>query len=192
MGVGAGESGPVLASYLIGAALIAGISWLDDIRTLPSWVRLATHSLGAALAIAGCGAWDTVTLPITGPVALGGLGTIVTFLWIVGLTNAYNFMDGIDGIAGSQAAVAGIGWALIGGSAGQPLILMLGLLVAATALGFLRHNWSPARIFMGDVGSTFLGYTFATLPLLARCGCPHPELSALAGGGIASGLAVRI
>jgi UDP-N-acetylmuramyl pentapeptide phosphotransferase/UDP-N-acetylglucosamine-1-phosphate transferase len=87
-------------------------------------------------------------------------------LWIVGLTNAYNFMDGIDGIAGGQALVAGLGWALLGTVAGAPIVGGLGTLVSCSSLGFLLHNWYPAGIFMGDVGSAFLGYTLAVLPLL--------------------------
>jgi UDP-N-acetylmuramyl pentapeptide phosphotransferase/UDP-N-acetylglucosamine-1-phosphate transferase len=83
------------------------------------------------------------------------------------LLNAYNFMDGIDGIAGGQGAVAGVGWAITGWLAGIPAVLVLGMLLAGSCAGFLRHNWSPARIFMGDVGSTFLGFSFAALPLMA-------------------------
>jgi UDP-N-acetylmuramyl pentapeptide phosphotransferase/UDP-N-acetylglucosamine-1-phosphate transferase len=149
-----------------GAALIAVVSWLDDLRSLPNWVRFAAHSLGAVFAILGFGYWGSMDLPLLGAVPLGWLGLIITFLWIVGLTNAYNFMDGIDGIAAGQAIVAGLGWTILGWSDNQPLVVALGLLLAASSLGFLRHNWSPARIFMGDVGSAFLGYTFAVLPVV--------------------------
>jgi UDP-N-acetylmuramyl pentapeptide phosphotransferase/UDP-N-acetylglucosamine-1-phosphate transferase len=75
-------------------------------------------------------------------------------------------MDGIDGIAGGQAFVAGLGWAVAGFLSGNTFIMFFGLLIAASSLGFLFHNWSPAKIFMGDVGSAFLGYTFAVLPLI--------------------------
>ena len=85
--------------------------------------------------------------------SLGWLGLIITFLWIVGLTNAYNFMDGIDGIAGGQAVVAGMGWAVLGWLTVQPLVGLMGVLLAAASLGFLGHNWPPARIFMGDVAA---------------------------------------
>jgi UDP-N-acetylmuramyl pentapeptide phosphotransferase/UDP-N-acetylglucosamine-1-phosphate transferase len=87
-------------------------------------------------------------------------------------------MDGIDGLAGSQAIVAGMGWALLGSLSNQPLIGGLGILLAASSLGFLRHNWPPARIFMGDVGSAFLGFSFAALPLLAA----SAETAGTAGG----------
>jgi UDP-N-acetylmuramyl pentapeptide phosphotransferase/UDP-N-acetylglucosamine-1-phosphate transferase len=88
--------------------------------------------------------------------------------WIVGLTNAYNFMDGIDGIAGGQAVVAGLGWAYLGAAVDAPAIEAVAWAVALSSAAFLAHNWSPARIFLGDVGSGFLGYTFAALPFLAR------------------------
>jgi len=88
-------------------------------------------------------------------------------LWFVGLVNVYNFMDGIDGIAGLQAVVAGVAWAVIGAELSLPMVQLMGALVASSALGFLTLNWHPAKIFMGDAGSTVLGFLFATLPFLA-------------------------
>jgi UDP-N-acetylmuramyl pentapeptide phosphotransferase/UDP-N-acetylglucosamine-1-phosphate transferase len=160
------ELWPALLAYPIGAALIAGVSWIDDLRSLSNRVRFATHSLAAMLAIWSYGYWHTVRLPLVGDLGLGLFGPLLSFFWIVSLTNAYNFMDGIDGIAGSQAVVAGLGWAMLGWIAEQPMVGALGLLVASSSLGFLGHNWPPARIFMGDVGSAFLGYTLAVLPFV--------------------------
>ena len=88
-------------------------------------------------------------------------------VWGVGLTNAYNFMDGIDGIAGAQAVVAGAVWGVAGAWLGVPSVAFVGACVAAATLGFLVHNRPPARIFMGDVGSATLGFAFAALPLVA-------------------------
>ena len=156
-----------LLAYLSGAILIATVSWLDDLHSLPNRVRFAAHSLGAIALIVGFGYWQNVNLPVLGQLTLGWWGLPITFLWIVGLTNAYNFMDGIDGIAGGQAVVAGMGWAALGWMSGQPLISVFGLLLAASSLGFLVHNWPPARIFMGDVGSAFLGFSFASLAVIA-------------------------
>jgi UDP-N-acetylmuramyl pentapeptide phosphotransferase/UDP-N-acetylglucosamine-1-phosphate transferase len=170
-------SWPALLAYTMGAALIALISWLDDLYSLPKWVRFATHSLGAMLALWHFGPWLTVDLPLLGRLSLSWLGLPLTFLWIVGLTNAYNFMDGIDGIAGGQAVVAGYSWAILGWLGGQPLLGGLGLLLATSSLGFLGHNWPPARIFMGDVGSAFLGYTLAVLPVIAAQGDPRFALA---------------
>jgi UDP-N-acetylmuramyl pentapeptide phosphotransferase/UDP-N-acetylglucosamine-1-phosphate transferase len=160
----------ILAAYAVGAGLIAAVSWLDDWRPLPAGLRLGAHGLGAAVALWGLGFWDAVDLPLLGPLRLGWLGVPLTFVWVVGLTNAFNFMDGIDGIAGGQALVAGLALSCLGWLCGQPLAAVLGLLLAASSLGFLLHNWAPARIFLGDVGSTFLGYTLALLPLMLRAG----------------------
>jgi UDP-N-acetylmuramyl pentapeptide phosphotransferase/UDP-N-acetylglucosamine-1-phosphate transferase len=117
--------------------------------------------------IASLGSWKIVDLPVVGEFQLGVLGVPLTFLWIVGLTNAFNFMDGIDGIAGGQALIAGFGWAMAGWYVDDGLVSVTGLLLAGSSLGFLGHNWPPARIFMGDVGSAFLGYTCAVLPVIA-------------------------
>jgi UDP-N-acetylmuramyl pentapeptide phosphotransferase/UDP-N-acetylglucosamine-1-phosphate transferase len=161
-------------SLTAGALLVAAVSWLDDVRTLPNWIRFSVHLAAAAIAVIGIGAWRDLQLPWVGSLHLGWVAVPVTVLWIVGLTNAYNFMDGIDGIAGAQAAIAGLGWAVLGWLTGQMMVATLGLLLAATSLGFLGHNWPPARIFMGDVGSAFLGYMFAVLAVLA--GRSNPPL----------------
>lgn len=166
-----------LLTYVIGAVLIAAISWLDDLHSLPRRIRFAAHSLGATVAILGFGYYPSVTFPFLGQLQLHWLSLPITFLWIVGLTNAYNFMDGIDGIAGGQAVVAGLGWAVLGWLNDLTLITTLGVLVAASSLGFLGHNWPPARIFMGDVGSAFLGYTFAILPVITAQDDPRLALA---------------
>src|SRR5437868_6483485 len=103
-----------------------------------------------------------------GELHLGTVGIIITFLWIIGLTNAYNFMDGIDGMAGGVALSAGIAWMWLASNMHNVFALWIALAITASSLGFLAHNWSPAKIFMGDVGSTFLGYSFAVLPLMTH------------------------
>jgi UDP-N-acetylmuramyl pentapeptide phosphotransferase/UDP-N-acetylglucosamine-1-phosphate transferase len=160
-------SGAALVAFLAGAWLIAVVSWLDDLRSLSNRVRFTAHILGAVLAVWAFGYWYYITVPLAGSLRLGLLGLPIAFLWIVGFTNAYNFMDGIDGIAGAQAVIAGLGWVAIGWLTTQPLVAVMGVLLSASSLGFLGQNWPPARIFMGDVGSAFLGYTFAVLCLAA-------------------------
>ena len=169
-----------LGVFTFGAVLIAWISGWDDLHSLPVWVRFTAHGLAAVLAILAFGYWHTVGWPGLGGFSLGLFGVLLTFLWIVGLTNAYNFMDGIDGIAGGQALVAGLGWAALGWISGQPLVGIMGLLIAAANLGFLGHNWPPARIFMGDVGSAFLGFSFAALTVLASQSNPVFVLAGIA------------
>jgi UDP-N-acetylmuramyl pentapeptide phosphotransferase/UDP-N-acetylglucosamine-1-phosphate transferase len=158
---------PVFFTYLLGSVLISGVSWLDDLRSLPNRIRFSVHTIVSLLLLGGIGYWSTVILPGLGQLNLGWIGIPITFFWIIGLINAYNFMDGIDGIAGGQGVIAGLGWAILGWLSHQYLATVLGLLLVACNLGFLSHNWPPARIFMGDAGSAFLGYTFAALPIIA-------------------------
>ncbi|HEY0048506.1 MAG TPA: glycosyltransferase family 4 protein, partial [Pyrinomonadaceae bacterium] len=153
--------------YFAGAVLIAVISWFDDLKSVSSALRFLVHAIGAALAIFFLGYWQKIYLPLTGEIDFGLFGAIFTFLWIIWLTNAYNFMDGIDGIAGTQGLTAGTGWLLVGLFFNLEITSFLGGVVALSNLGFLMHNWQPAKIFMGDVGSAFLGFTFAVIPLLA-------------------------
>ena len=156
--------------YIICGVVIAFIGWRDDLHSLSPRVRFGVQSLVAAVSIYGLGYFSSVTIPLFGKLQLGVVGIVITFLWIIGLTNAYNFMDGIDGIAGGVAFAAGLGWVLLTSNIAylaNSFVFWIGLAIAASSLGFLAHNWHPAKIFMGDVSSTFLGYTFAVLPLMA-------------------------
>jgi UDP-N-acetylmuramyl pentapeptide phosphotransferase/UDP-N-acetylglucosamine-1-phosphate transferase len=82
---------------------------------------------------------------------------LITFLWIVWVINAYNFMDGIDGIAGVQALATSAGWLIIGLLYDNFAFALYSTAVLGASLGFLIHNWDPAKVFMGDVGSAFSG-----------------------------------
>jgi UDP-N-acetylmuramyl pentapeptide phosphotransferase/UDP-N-acetylglucosamine-1-phosphate transferase len=158
------------------SAMIAAISWLDDLRGLSSLVRLLVHLIAAVIAVYFAGWWSTIRIPWMGEIQIGWAGFVLALFWVVGFTNAFNFMDGIDGIAGGQALVAGLGWAVIGWLNQQPDVCALGLLIAGGSLGFLIFNWPPAKIFMGDVGSAFLGFVLAVLPLLALNSRPDSQL----------------
>lgn len=156
-----------LLAYGAGAGTVALIGWVDDVHSLSARTRLVVHAFAAAIAVAVLGYWESVVVLPGRELTLGRFGLGLTLLWIVGLTNAYNFMDGSDGIAGVQAVVAAVGWACVGWLSDSPGTARLALLLAAGSLGFLGHNWPPARVFLGDVGSGFLGYSFAIMPLLA-------------------------
>jgi UDP-N-acetylmuramyl pentapeptide phosphotransferase/UDP-N-acetylglucosamine-1-phosphate transferase len=153
--------------YILCGLVIAYLGWRDDVSSLSARVRFAVQGLVAAVSIYGLGYFKTVTIPLFGEMQLGVVGVMITFLWIIGLTNAFNFMDGIDGIGGGVAFAGGLGWILLASNMHNHLVYWIALAVAAGSLGFLGHNWHPAKIFMGDVASTFLGYTFAVLPLLS-------------------------
>jgi Fuc2NAc and GlcNAc transferase len=166
----------IIWSYLIGALIVSIVSLFDDVKTISPFWRFLCHSLAAGMVIWQVQGFDKLLIPFYGIVQTGFLGNIIAFLWIVWLINAYNFMDGIDGIAASQAVTAGIGWLLIGVLYNFDQIGLYGGVVAFSALGFLIHNWQPAKIFMGDVGSAFLGFTFAVFPLLNRERIENPVL----------------
>jgi UDP-GlcNAc:undecaprenyl-phosphate/decaprenyl-phosphate GlcNAc-1-phosphate transferase len=153
--------------YIISASIMAWMGWRDDVRSLPAAFRLIVQCLIAVVSIWGMGYFKVVAIPMFGDVPLGVLGILITFLWIVGLTNAYNFMDGIDGMAGGVAFVAALGWMWLSSDTKTWFVFWVALAIASSSLGFLGHNWSPAKVFMGDVGSTFLGYTFAVLSLVS-------------------------
>ena len=168
-------SATVLTTFIIGAGFLACAGLVDDLYGMSRRLRLLIHALCALGVVLGIGFWHTVTLPLVGQLNLGWLGLPITFIWITGLTNAYNFMDGMDGLAGGQAVVGGFAWILLGWVSNQYLVAALGMFVAASCLGFLGHNWPPARIFMGDVGSVFLGFTFAVVSVIAAQ--HHPALA---------------
>jgi UDP-N-acetylmuramyl pentapeptide phosphotransferase/UDP-N-acetylglucosamine-1-phosphate transferase len=100
-------------------------------------------------------------------------GTVFAVIWIVALTNAFNFMDGSDGIAGLQAVVAGTGLAIIGFITHEPILIVVPALIAGSSAGFLRSNWAPAEVFMGDVGSAFVGYSLASVSVMAASSSPR-------------------
>ncbi|HEY5728909.1 MAG TPA: glycosyltransferase family 4 protein [Anaerolineales bacterium] len=156
--------------FIVCGLIIAFLGWRDDTHSLSPRVRFAVQGLIAAASIWGLGYFSSVTIPLFGVLQLGMVGIVITFLWIIGLTNAYNFMDGIDGMAGGVALAAGVGWMMLTlniSYLADSFVFWIALAIAASSAGFLAHNWHPAKIFMGDVASTFLGYTFAVMPLLA-------------------------
>lgn len=148
----------------LGVLVLAGVSWLDDLRGLPALLRLAVHVGVAAGVVAALG----VNVPLPGPLADSHwLAAGIMTAWIVIHINYYNFMDGIDGLAASQSSLLGIGWMLTSLFHNSDSVILLGCLLLAANLGFLLFNWPPARIFMGDVGSASLGFFAGILPLLS-------------------------
>ncbi len=153
--------------YVACGIAIALLGWRDDVKSLSPIIRFAVQGIVAVVSIISMGYFKSVTIPLFGELQLGVVGVVITFLWIIGLTNAYNFMDGIDGMAGGVAVSAGLGWMWLSSASGNSFAFWVALAISAGSLGFLFHNWSPAKIFMGDVASTFLGYSFAVLSLLS-------------------------
>lgn len=166
---------------LSGAVLVAAAGLWDDIRGLgvaPRLVVQTAAAVGIAVAIGGIG---RVPLPPPADIPLGPAAGALAVVWLVSVTNFFNFMDGIDGLAGGQAVITlvALTWAMWpDGGAG------LALVVAAASSAFLLRNWPPARVFLGDVGSSFLGFLLAGLPLAAPAG-DRPKLVLLTGMSLA-------
>jgi len=158
-----GRATPVL----LGAVALAAVGLCDDRFSLPAGVRVAAQLLVAFAVVFALGGLDRMPLPSPLDWPLGALGTPLAALWIVGVVNFFNFLDGIDGLATLQAVVTGSGIAI---AAWDPSLALLAGALAGASAGFLPFNWERASVFLGDVGSYFLGFTLAALPLGALPG----------------------
>lgn len=153
---------------VIGAAVtIALVSLWDDVADLRFAVKLAAQGAAALVAVASGLVLQTLALPVWGEVPLGWLGVALTLFWIVGCTNAVNFMDGLDGLVGGSVFLAAAILCVVAGVQGGWFVYAAALFLAAGLAGFLPFNLHPARIFMGDVGSQFLGFVMAVLAVAA-------------------------
>jgi UDP-N-acetylmuramyl pentapeptide phosphotransferase/UDP-N-acetylglucosamine-1-phosphate transferase len=164
------ESG-LFAAYVLCALAVAGISLIDDFRSIPAGVRLLVHILAAIVFAVSVTSQEA--MPFHLPVAAAGA---VIVIWIVSLTNIFNFMDGIDGIAGCQATITFAAMGTAAALDGDIPLAAVCLVAASSILGFLMLNWPPARIFMGDVGSAFLGFSCGCLSVIRG----NPELALVA------------
>jgi len=160
--------------FLAGATIIILVGIIDDIYGLSPWLKFLGQ-IGAAFSVLPFGiAINFFTNPLNGQiVGLGWLGVPVTLFWIVAATNAINLIDGLDGLAGgisliAALTVAAVGWTQwkVFGASGEQGIIALALLLAVILLGFLRYNFHPARIFLGDSGSMFLGFALAVISVM--------------------------
>jgi UDP-N-acetylmuramyl pentapeptide phosphotransferase/UDP-N-acetylglucosamine-1-phosphate transferase len=142
-----------LAPVYAGALLLATVSFIDDKHPISPWWRLLVHFIAASLLFFNDLHWPA--LPV------------VSWLWVVWMINLYNFMDGMDGFAGGMTVFGFGGLAIAGYWAEQPFFATSAALLAVSSVGFLRFNFPPARIFMGDVGSSTLGYIASVLILWA-------------------------
>jgi len=152
---------------IVNAILIAGLGFFDDLYTLRrlpriiGWVVIAISSLVFGIEL------TSISLPLIGLVNFGFLSPLITFVWLIGVTNFFNFMDGINGLAGGEALLVS---GFLGGIAllsGNGFVFAVSLIIFGTVLGFLPHNFPRAKLFLGDVGSNFLGYVFASVAVIA-------------------------
>ncbi|WP_448682084.1 MraY family glycosyltransferase [Pseudomonas nicosulfuronedens] len=165
-GVLGAVDGKSLLALLPAGALVAAIGFLDDHRHIPARWRLLGHFVAALWLLGWLGGVPPLAMP-WGALDLGLMGDFLGLLFLVWLLNLYNFMDGIDGIAGLEAISVCLGGALCGWLSGESQLVWLPLILGMAAAGFLVWNFPPARIFMGDAGSGFLGLILGGLALQA-------------------------
>lgn len=150
---------PALAIAL-GATVISTIGIWDDIKDLPPRSKLLAQFLATLFLLGLLDFPKVLSLPLL----------LLVFPWIIGLSNAFNLIDGLDGLATGLAVIASVFFTLLGLMQAQPLLVAFAAILATSCLGFLPFNWHPAKIFMGDAGSMFLGFTLGALALLSLSG----------------------
>lgn len=152
---------------MVGSILITTLGFFDDIFKLSPRFRIIIQVLAALIIVLTGTTIEILTWPWAsyGVIKLGSLGKLITIIWIVGLTNAVNFIDGLDGLAAGIASIAAVSFMVVAFIFSTPIAVILSAILAGACLGFLPHNFNPATIFMGDTGSTFLGFTLAVVSI---------------------------
>jgi len=153
-----------MRGILLGAAVACVVGAVDDIRGLLP-VQKLVGQVGASAIPTAFGVWiDHFTFPFLGAVDLPSwVGVPLTVVWIVAVMNMVNFLDGLDGLASGVCAISGLTFSVLALSLGKVDAAVVSAIVAGACIGFLRHNFFPARIFMGDSGALVLGFTLATV-----------------------------
>jgi UDP-GlcNAc:undecaprenyl-phosphate/decaprenyl-phosphate GlcNAc-1-phosphate transferase len=163
------KSGSLLG-LLAAVAAVFLVGFLDDVRLTSPTLRLAVFTAGAVAAYAAGYRIDDIGLPWGPSLDLGPLGLVITVLWIVLATNAFNFIDGRDGVALGVAIFACITMAQIGAHSAHPTVALLLVALAGAGLGFLPFNLPPASAYVGDSGAYVLGFVLGTLSIRAATG----------------------
>ena len=155
---------PEMRGLILGATVATAVGAIDDFRGLRWWEKLGGQ-IGAAVIPVASGIWvDHFTFPFVGVHELSPwVGKPLTVVWIVAIMNMVNFLDGLDGLAAGVCSISGATFAVIALSLGKPQAAIVSAIVFGACLGFLRHNFYPARIFMGDSGAMLLGFVLATV-----------------------------
>ncbi|HEY1269718.1 MAG TPA: MraY family glycosyltransferase [Candidatus Binatia bacterium] len=147
-----------------GAVLIAALGVVDDVYRVRPATKIVFQLMAALLVVADGHGIGRVIDPFTGTTLyLGWLAAPITLLWIIGMTNAFNWIDGLDGLAAGVGLIAALTLAALAATAGRQEIALIALALGGALLGFLFYNFFPASIFMGDSGSMFVGYVLAAL-----------------------------
>ena len=151
---------------LIGATIVFLGGICDDIRPLPAWGKFLVQAIAAAIAIALGARIDHVSFLGSDSMNLAAMAIPLTFLWIVGITNAFNLIDGLDGLAVGLGSIAAGTCAILFFLRGDAQDALLLVIVLGALLGFLPHNFNPARMYLGDSGSMLIGYVLAVTAII--------------------------
>ena len=165
-----------MVAVLIAGTLLLAVGIWDDARGVPAWVKLLAQLVGASMVIYS---GKVLTLFPDGPVG-DTLNVLLTFLWIIGITNAFNFFDGMDGLAPGLAVLIAFFMGFVAFDTQQPGLGWLAVAMLGAGLGFLPYNFrlkGEAFIFLGDAGSTFLGFTLACLAVRGNWADNSPIVS---------------
>ena len=156
-----------LIGLMVGGTIIVAIGIIDDYCDLPAKVKLLGQILAAVVLVIGFDVRiDFITDPLGDFIYLEFFAIPATIFWIVGLTNTVNLIDGLDGLAAGVSSIAAVTIFLVAMEEGIPFVAMVTAALAGAAVGFLYYNFNPARIFMGDTGSMFLGFVLAGISVV--------------------------
>ncbi len=155
-----------MTGLLLGGTVIAIVGIIDDFKNLPAKVKLLGQIFAALILVAFDIRIDFISDPFGDFLYLEYLAVPATIFWVVGLTNTVNLIDGLDGLAAGVSMIASVTIALVALQQGFLLVAVLTAALAGSAMGFLHYNFNPARIFMGDTGSMFLGYMLAGISII--------------------------
>jgi UDP-GlcNAc:undecaprenyl-phosphate GlcNAc-1-phosphate transferase len=155
-----------VAPLIAGALIILALGVADDVWDVRPIAKIAVQCLAALVAMRGGYGVEALTNPFTGGyIWLSSLGGVVTLLWIIAITNGFNLIDGLDGLAAGTGLIAAITLFLVALSEARPDTALLAAALAGALAGFLRFNFNPASIFLGDSGSLLLGYLLSVLSI---------------------------
>lgn len=155
--------------FVAGLFLIHGLGLIDDFRNIKPWIKILVQFLAAGIVAFFGNRISVIDIPILDiSLNLGPFSYVLTILWIVGLSNAVNLLDGLDGLAGGTTAIAALFISVISVLHHNYIAAAAGIILFGSLVGFLVFNLPPAKIFMGDSGSLFIGFVVAVLPFIGE------------------------
>jgi UDP-GlcNAc:undecaprenyl-phosphate GlcNAc-1-phosphate transferase len=152
-----------IIGLILGSSIIVALGIVDDIKQLSAKTKMAGQIVAAIVLVLFGFRIEWLTTPTGGMMYLSWFSIPATIFWIVGITNTFNLIDGLDGLAAGVAAISSITMSIVAVLNGKNLVATILLLVVGSALGFLPYNFHPAKIFMGDTGSLFLGFVLSAI-----------------------------